>query len=289
MAGYGDEISSISLGSIIGGAMCSIVEAQSQAASTTVNFIKEVGFQSSDNNTLQEPVYVGFQYEKTLKPNDENSIENYSVKVINSGQGYNKNKALKLTAGNKELDASISYNTKGGIKSVNLKSAPSGLKGTYDIQIDALDGDTSDLPSEEFSAKLQLIYSEKENQKQVTNLKVPLLTMMPIPFIRIDDATIDFNVKINSIQEAKTSSDLTYKGSTEATANYNGFLFKSGIKINASISNQKKSSTSDTVKRDYSLNVHVHAKQDDMPAGVERLLDLLSDATSIESYTESSK
>jgi len=36
-------------------------------------------------------------------------------------------------------------------------------------------------------------------------LKVPLLTMVPIPYIRVDDATIDFNVKINSVQETKTS------------------------------------------------------------------------------------
>ncbi|MDE6203970.1 MAG: DUF2589 domain-containing protein, partial [Lachnospiraceae bacterium] len=58
--------------------------------------------------------------------------------------------------------------------------------------------------------------------------------------------------------------------------------FKTGIKLSASISNQKKSSRSDNVQRDYSLNIHVHAKQDDMPAGVEHLLDLLSDASSTE-------
>ncbi len=195
MAGYGDEISSISLGSIIGGAMCSIVEAQSQAASTTVNFIKEVGFKTSDSGTLQEPVYVGFQYEKTLQPNDEDSIENYAVIIINKGQGYNKTKALKLTVANQEIDADITYDTKSGIKSVTLKSVPFGLRGTHDIKIEALDGEASDLPSGEQSAKLQLVYLKKEDQKQVTNLKVPLLTMMPIPFIRIDDATIDFNVK----------------------------------------------------------------------------------------------
>lgn len=202
MADYGNEISSISLGSIIGGALSAIVEAQSQAAHTTVNFISEVGFEGKPEE--RKPVYVDFQYEKTIQPDKEEKKE---------GQ------------------------EEGG---------------------------------------------QTENLKQITNLKVPLLTMVPIPYIRVDDATIDFNVKINSVQETKTSSDLTYGGSTEAHANYNGFRFKTGIKLSASISNQKKSSTSDNVKRDYSLNVHVHAKQDDMPAGVERLLDLLSDASSTE-------
>ena len=110
--------------------------------------------------------------------------------------------------------------------------------------------------------------------------------MVPIPYIRVDDATIDFNVKINSVQETKTSSDLTYGGKTEAHAGYNGFRFKTGIKLSASISNQRKSNTSDTVTRDYSLNIHVHAKQDDMPAGVEHLLDLLSDASSTNTHIE---
>ena len=200
MADYGNEISSISLGSIIGGALSAIVEAQSQAAHTTVNFINEVGFEGKQGE--RKPVYIDFQYEKMIIPEKETQQE------------------------------------------------------------------------------------EAEKQKQITSLKVPLLTMVPIPNIRVDDATIDFNVKINSVQETKTSSDLNYGGKTEAFANYNGFRFKTGIKLSASISNQKKSSTSDTVKRDYSLNIHVHAKQDDMPAGVEHLLDLLSDASSTNTYIE---
>lgn len=200
MADYGNEISSISLGSIIGGALSAIVEAQSQAAHTTVNFINEVGFEGKQGE--RKPVYIDFQYEKMIIPEKETQQE------------------------------------------------------------------------------------EAEKQKQITSLKVPLLTMVPIPYIRVDDATIDFNVKINSVQETKTSSDLNYGGKTEAFANYNGFRFKTGIKLSASISNQKKSSTSDTIKRDYSLNIHVHAKQDDMPAGVEHLLDLLSDASSTNTYIE---
>ena len=204
MANYGNEISSISLGSIIGGALSAIIEAQSQAAHTTVNFINEVGFEGKQGE--RKPVYVDFQYEKVIVPKKE--------------------------------------------------------------------------------TEQQETQAQEEAQKQITSLKVPLLTMVPIPYIRVDDATIDFNVKINSVQETKTSSDLTYGGKTEAHAGYNGFRFKTGIKLSASISNQRKSNTSDTVTRDYSLNIHVHAKQDDMPAGVEHLLDLISDASSTNSHME---
>jgi hypothetical protein len=186
MANYGEEISTISLGSIIGGALNAIVEAQSQAADTTVQFIESVGFtevKDGKENKLT-PVYVSFDY------------------------------AIK----------------------------------------------------------------DDENKNREVSMKVPLLTMVPIPFIRIDSADIDFNVKINSVEETKTSQENKVSGSTQANANYKGFRFNAGIKLNASISNQKKSSSSDTVKRDYSLNVHVHAVQDDMPAGVERLLSILENS-----------
>lgn len=289
MAGYGDEISSISLGSIIGGAMCAIVEAQSQAASTTVNFIQEVGFQTGSDGKTREPVYVGFQYGKTVQPDTSDDLSAYTVQILSKGQGYSKEQDLRLTAGGQVLDASITFDRSGALKAVVLNSVPTGLKGTLPIVIQAQNTEASPLPEGEQAASLQLVCALAEERKQITSLKVPLLTMIPIPFIRIDDATIDFNVKINSVQEAKTSSDLTYGGNVEASANYNGFWFKTGIKLNASLSNQKKSSTSDTVKRDYSLNVHVHAMQDDMPAGVERLLDLLSDATSMENHLEEKK
>ncbi len=198
MPNYGNEIASISLGSIIGGALNAIVEAQSQAANTTVEFIKSVGFTTDKTTGVMEPVYVDFQY-----------------------------------------------------------------------------------------AKGQMENEKGEKTQTVSNLKVPVLSMVPIPFIRVDDATIDFNVKINSVEETKSSKDTTAGGSTEAHAGYNGWRFKTGIKLNASFSNQKKSSMSDTVKKDYSLNVHVHAVQDDMPAGVERLLGILED--SIIQVTEEGK
>lgn len=190
MANYGEEISTISLGSIIGGTLNAMVEAQSQAANTTVQYIDSVGFETKDG--IKTPRYVNLEYSKD-----------------------------------------------------NIQSG------------------------------------EQQRERVTTKMSVPVLSMVPIPYIRINDATIDFNVKINSVEESKKSDENTWGGSTEAHADYNGWRFKSGIKLNASISNQKKSMSSDSVKRDYSLNVHVHAVQDDMPAGVERLLNFLENSASM--------
>ena len=38
------------------------------------------------------------------------------------------------------------------------------------------------------------------------SLTVPILTMLPIPFIRVEEVTIDFNTKIQSVEESTTAS-----------------------------------------------------------------------------------
>ena len=48
-------------------------------------------------------------------------------------------------------------------------------------------------------------------------LEVPILT---IPFIRIEDATIDFNAKINSVEYQKTDSKLKVDAVLEASAGW---------------------------------------------------------------------
>lgn len=51
---------------------------------------------------------------------------------------------------------------------------------------------------------------------EMQNLQVPILTLLPIPFIRIDVTTIDFNAKINSIEYQKTDTNLKVDAALEA-------------------------------------------------------------------------
>ena len=197
MANIGQEMSSINFGSIIGGSLNALVEAQSQAAYTTVDFINSVGF-TTDQNGNRNPTYVSFYY-------------------------------------NKEVPAQTA------------------------------DGETGTEPTMETQNML---------------LKVPLLTMLPIPFIRIEDATIDFNVKINSVNTTSNSENSSYGGSADVSMDFSFWRFKTSAKLNASLSNQKASSATEEVKRDYSLNIHIRAVQDQMPAGTERLLDFLGESIS---------
>lgn len=102
-------------------------------------------------------------------------------------------------------------------------------------------------------------------------LTVPLLTMLPIPFIRVEETTIDFNAKINSVQESTTASSHELNTELKAKAGWGPF----SVQLKASYSFKKQTSASSKTERTYSLAIHVRAVQDELPAGTERLLSIL--------------
>lgn len=108
-------------------------------------------------------------------------------------------------------------------------------------------------------------------------ITVPLLTIVPIPFIRIDDMTIDFKASITSSKEKedKTSSSSTKDVKFSAGAKY---LFFSAS-LEGSISSKKDSSSTQGSKYsvETTIDVHVHAVQDELPAGLSKMLDILTD------------
>ena len=99
-------------------------------------------------------------------------------------------------------------------------------------------------------------------------VKVPLLAMLPIPSLRIEHVVIDFNVKLNSVESSSVSDALGVNA--EAKGGWGPVSFK------VSASYQRKTATNVEVKKEYSLNVNVKAVQDEIPAGLEKILGLLS-------------
>src|SRR2546427_791712 len=97
--------------------------------------------------------------------------------------------------------------------------------------------------------------------------------MVPVPFIRIEQATVDFNAKINAVEYRKTDTTIKVDAELEAKA---GWLWGSArLKVNASF--QRSTSEGVNVERTYSMAVHVRAVQEEMPAGLERILGILEE------------
>lgn len=110
-------------------------------------------------------------------------------------------------------------------------------------------------------------------KETTVNLKVPFLTMLTIPAIRIDEVTIDFNAKLNSVETQNISSE--FQGSASLSAKF----WK--IKLNASASYKKTTSSTSTTEKTYTLGVHVRAVNDELPAGLSRVLDMLEDSITV--------
>lgn len=118
--------------------------------------------------------------------------------------------------------------------------------------------------------------SENGDEREAV-LNVPLLTIVPIPYLRIDDMTIDFTSKIT--EEMIRERESTTEGEFQSSLNvdYGHFLkpVKVGFKASLSAKHSSTSSTSNRYKTEHTININVRAVQDDLPAGMSRVLDIL--------------
>jgi Protein of unknown function (DUF2589) len=102
------------------------------------------------------------------------------------------------------------------------------------------------------------------------SVKVPFLVMLQIPSLRIDTITIDFNARLTSTETSNVTTELGI--TAELGINYKIVNFK------ASASYKRTTSRGEQVEKTYSLAVNVHAVQDELPAGLDRILTLLEDS-----------
>lgn len=177
---YGKELASLDFKNLIGGPLSAVVEAQAMAAESTVNFIKNMGFDQEGN-----PQYVTFKYQKSAT----------------QAEGEAK----------------------------------------------------------------------QSDQNEMMEMQVPFLTLIPIPFIRVDEATIDFNAKINAINYSTKTSDHKFDAGSDRRKGFIGRLL--GIK--ASYSYKSTTNSGNRVERTFTLAIHVRAVQDEMPGGMEKILGIL--------------
>jgi hypothetical protein len=102
------------------------------------------------------------------------------------------------------------------------------------------------------------------------NIRVPFLTMLTIPALRIEELTIDFNAKLTSTETSNVSSE--FAASAELGIKYKIVNFK------ASASYKRTSTRGTSVEKTYNLGVKVTAVNDEIPAGLDRILTMLEDS-----------
>jgi hypothetical protein len=206
----GQELSSINFESMIGGPLCAVIRAQAQAALSTINFVKEVGFKPPtsgggeyDKQAVGDPIYVTFKYQRLISP------------------------AVPAEGG----------------------------KGAEEAK-----------------------YEEVE-------LSVPILTLAPIPYIRVADTKIAFKAKIDAVEKVSVDTSLKVDAKLDASANW----FFGSARLQVSTAFQRETSEEKQTTRSYSLDIDVHAVQDEMPGGLEKILTILESTINAKPLPETTK
>jgi hypothetical protein len=91
---------------------------------------------------------------------------------------------------------------------------------------------------------------------------------------QIEEATVEFNAKINSVTKSETSTTTT--ASREVSGSVNAWIVKVNFKSSFSSTTQSKNSNVET--REYSMRIFVKARQAPIPEGLKKILDILQEA-----------
>lgn len=109
-------------------------------------------------------------------------------------------------------------------------------------------------------------------------LTVPLLTLVPIPYLLVETMDISFKAAINATSSWKTAAS-QHDDAHAGISGSGGFLFDK-VDFNAGYSSKSDSSATQDSQYsvEYTINVNVHATGHDMPAGTAKVLNMLNDA-----------
>jgi hypothetical protein len=251
----GTELATLDFGNLIGGPLVAVITAQSLAARSTADFIKTVGFHAAgekdpDGNDIGGmPIYVDFKYPKETQP--------YQPAIA----------AVTAVSAVPAVGNSAFPNGMAPLVSVANGGAPNDGDPAHAAGFAAFVPAVAAVAGVTAHAAVPAVYQDMK-------FSVPILTMLPIPFIKIDIATIDFNAKISSVETSSESSDFAIAGNLEVRQRWPS----GSAKLNVSCSYKKSTATGSNVERTYSMAIHISASQDEMPAGMEKLLNLLESA-----------
>ena len=119
---------------------------------------------------------------------------------------------------------------------------------------------------------------------RLVQLNIPLLTIVPIPYIAIREVDINFKANISA---SSSSAAETNESVSKDAASLGLGCFKMNANMNASYSSKKDSkATSDSkYSVEYTMDVAVKAGQDSMPAGLSKILELLGNSLDVSDPT----
>ena len=113
-------------------------------------------------------------------------------------------------------------------------------------------------------------------EKKQVHIEAPLLSVLPVPNIRIDSMSINFRYEIKHTirKEKETKGDIDLKAGAKG-------LLSSLLDVSLSGSVSSRSATESESNRSGTLEISLQASEAEMPEGLRKILNLLSNTITI--------
>lgn len=113
-------------------------------------------------------------------------------------------------------------------------------------------------------------------------MSVPLLTIVPIPYIAINTIDINFKATITGVESSSYTNELSTSREdvTNTQKKTNLLVYKKTTNMKTTVSSKRdsKSTRDSSFSIESTIDVAVHASQDSMPAGMAKVLEMLGSA-----------
>ena len=123
-------------------------------------------------------------------------------------------------------------------------------------------------------------FSFIQNGRKVV-INVPLIAIVPIPYIAINSVDINFKATVNGVESESSSTETEYESKgTKKSTRKTGLFRKKTTTINSTFSTKRDSKSTQDSKFsvEATIDVAVHAGQESMPAGMAKILEMLGAA-----------
>lgn len=133
---------------------------------------------------------------------------------------------------------------------------------------------------------IYVVFSYVQGGRKV-NVSVPLLTIVPIPYIAINNISLDFKVAITGTDSSSVVDEESLESNeTKETSSKRGggwLTTRKTSKMTTSVSTKKdsKSTQDSNFSIEATMDVRVQAGQESMPAGMAKVLELLGSAMDV--------
>lgn len=120
---------------------------------------------------------------------------------------------------------------------------------------------------------------------KIARLNIPLLTIVPIPYIAIQNIDIAFKANINASASTSDETSSNNEFSTEASGSgrFGWGLLGVNLNMKAAVSSKRDSRATQDSKYsvEYNMDIGIHAGQDSMPAGLAKVLEVLNNCITL--------